>query len=77
MWLSPMSPPPSSWACRPTASEPGDRIISIDGAEIASRDDVTSIVDQHTAGDTISITVARNGQMLTVSATLGEQTPNN
>ena len=57
--------------------EPGDRIISIDGAEIASRDDVTSIVDQHTAGDTISITVARNGQMLTVSATLGEQTPNN
>ena len=56
--------------------EPGDRIISIDGAEIASRDDVTSIVDQHTAGDTISITVARNGQMLTVSATLGEQTPN-
>lgn len=57
--------------------EPGDRIISIDGAEIASRDDVTSIVDQHTAGDTISITVARDGQMLTVSATLGEQTPNN
>ncbi len=57
--------------------EPGDRIISIDGAEIASRDDVTSIVAQHTAGGTISITVARDGQMLTVSATLGEQPPNN
>ena len=57
--------------------EPGDRIVSIDGAEIASRDDVTSIIDQHAAGDTISITVAREGQMLTVSATLGEQTPNN
>ena len=57
--------------------EPGDRIVSIDGAEVAARDDVSAIVDQHAPGDTISITVARNGQMLTVSATLGEQTPNN
>lgn len=57
--------------------QPGDRIVSIDGSEIASRDDVTAIIDQHTAGDTISITVARDGQMVTVSATLGEQTPNN
>ena len=57
--------------------EPGDRIVSIDGAEIASRDDVSAIIDPHVAGDTISITVAREGQMLTVSATLGEQTPNN
>ena len=57
--------------------QPGDRIVSIDGSEIASRDDVTSIIEQHAAGDTISITVARDGQMVTVSATLGEQTPNN
>ena len=57
--------------------QPGDRIVSIDGSEIASRDDVTAIIDQHTAGDTISITVARDGQMVTVSATLGEQTPKN
>ena len=57
--------------------QPGDRIVSIDGSEIASRDDVTSIIEQHAAGDTISITVARDGQMVTVSATLGEQTPSN
>ena len=57
--------------------EPGDRIVSIDGAEVAARDDVSAIIDGHAAGDTISITVARDGQMLTVSATLGEQTPNN
>lgn len=56
--------------------EPGDRIVSIDGAEVAARDDVSAIIDQHAAGDTVSITVARDGQMLTVSATLGEQTPN-
>ena len=57
--------------------EPGDRIVSIDGAEIASRDDVSAVIDQHAAGDTISITIARDGQMMTVEATLGEQVPNN
>ena len=57
--------------------EPGDRIVSIDGQEIAARDDVSAIIDGHATGDVISITVARDGQMLTVSATLGEQTPNN
>ena len=53
--------------------QPGDRIVSIDGSEIASRDDVTAIIDQHTAGDTISITVARDGQMVTVSAIAPKQ----
>ena len=57
--------------------EPGDRIVSIDDTEIAARDDVSSIIDQHAPGDTITITVARDGQMLTVTAALGEQTPNN
>ena len=57
--------------------EPGDRIVSIDGAEIAARDDVSAIIDQHAVGDSVTITVARDGQMLTVTATLGEQTPDN
>ena len=57
--------------------ERGDVLLSIDGQEIAARDDVSAIIDGHATGDVISITVARDGQMLTVSATLGEQTPNN
>ena len=51
----------------------GDRIVSIDGTEIAQKDDLGTLIQQHTAGDTLSITVARDGQMQTVSLTLGEK----
>ena len=51
----------------------GDRIVSIDGTEIAQKDDLGALIQQHAAGDTLSITVAREGQMQTVSLTLGEK----
>ena len=51
----------------------GDRIVSIDGTEIAQKDDLGTLIQQHSAGDTLSITVARDGQMQTVSLTLGEK----
>ena len=51
----------------------GDRIVSIDGTEIAQKDDIGTLIQQHAAGDTLSITVAREGQMQTVSLTLGEK----
>ena len=52
----------------------GDRIVSVDGSEIASKDDLGTLMQKHAAGDTLSITVARDGQMQTVSVTLGEKT---
>ena len=55
----------------------GDRIVSIDGNEIAQKDDLGTLMQQHTAGDTLSITVARDGQMQTVSLTLGEKNGSN
>ena len=55
----------------------GDRIVSIDGTEIAQKDDLGTLIQQHTAGDTLSITVARDGQMQTVSLTLGEKNASN
>ncbi len=55
----------------------GDRIISVDGTEIAAKDDLGTLMQQHSAGDTLSITVARDGQMQTVSVTLGEKTASN
>ncbi|RHQ25186.1 MULTISPECIES: S1C family serine protease [Faecalibacterium] len=55
----------------------GDRIVSIDGSEIAQKDDLGTLMQQHTAGDTLSITVARDGQMQTVSLTLGEKNASN
>ena len=51
----------------------GDRIVSIDGTEIASKDDLGTLMQKHAAGDTLNITIARNGQMQTVSLTLGEK----
>ena len=51
----------------------GDRIVSVDGTEIAQKDDLGTLIQQHAAGDTLSITVAREGQMQTVSLTLGEK----
>ena len=55
----------------------GDCIVSIDGTEIAQKDDLGTLMQQHTAGDTLSITVARDGQMQTVSLTLGEKNASN
>ena len=55
----------------------GDRIVSIDGTEIAQKDDLGTLMQQDTAGDTLSITVARDGQMQTVSLTLGEKNASN
>ena len=55
----------------------GDRIVSIDGTEIASKDDLGTLMQKHAAGDTLNITIARNGQMQTVSVTLGEKNASN
>ena len=55
----------------------GDRIVSIDGTEIAAKDDLGTLMQKHSAGDTLSVTVARDGQMQTVSVTLGEKTASN
>lgn len=55
----------------------GDRIVSVDGTEIASKDDLGTLMQKHAAGDTLSITIAREGQMQTVNVTLGKKTASN
>ena len=55
----------------------GDRTVSVDGTEIASKDDLGTLMQKHAAGDTLSITIARDGQMQTVNVTLGEKTASN
>ena len=51
----------------------GDRIVSVDGSEVATQSDLGTLMQDHKAGDTIEITVARGGQMQTVNVTLGEK----
>jgi len=48
----------------------GDRIISIDGKEIKSTDDIKKIIEASSVGDVLSITVARNGQSTVAKHTL-------
>ena len=55
----------------------GDRIVSVDGSEVATQSDLGTLMQNHKAGDTIEITVARGGQMQTVNVTLGEKGADN
>lgn len=50
--------------------EYGDRIVSMDGTEVSTASEVKQILRQHAIGDTITITIQRNGQTQDVSVTL-------
>lgn len=52
--------------------KPGDVIIDIDGNAVSTRQELNEINDQFKAGDTIPITVSRNGQDIKISVTLQE-----
>jgi len=49
----------------------GDVIVSVDGTSIESANELTAVVAQHQSGDTLRLTVKRNGSTLTLNATLG------
>ncbi len=50
----------------------GDRIVSIDGKEVSSSSEVSTIIKSHTAGDKITIIVSRNSSQRTLTITLEE-----
>ena len=53
--------------------EPGDVIMEVDGEEITSNEQLGEIVRDHEPGDTIEITVERNGEEQTLTAEIGRQ----
>lgn len=53
----------------------GDLLVSMDGTVISSMSDYNSVVDAHKIGDTIDVTVIRNGEQQTVSLTFTEYVP--
>ena len=53
----------------------GDRVISVDGKSVSSASDVTSIISEHSAGDTITFEIERSGRTGTIDLTLEEYTP--
>lgn len=55
----------------------GDQILKIDDTSIKDISDVTTIISNHSAGDTIKITVLRDTQTKTITVTLGEASNTN
>ncbi len=58
-----------------SALQVGDRIISVDGAEITSASDVEEAIEGHAVGDVLTFTIYRGGQMMDVEVTCYEYTP--
>ncbi len=53
----------------------GDRILSIDGTEIASAAEAKQMIQAHKVGDEMTFVVDRGGQTLTLTITVGEYVP--
>ena len=53
----------------------GDRLVSIDGTEIASTGDISAVLKNHAVGDTLSVVVDRDNREVSVDVTLTEQVP--
>lgn len=51
---------------------PGDVIIQCDGQTVETVDELNEIRDQHQVGDTLTLTIVRNGERIEVSVTLEE-----
>lgn len=51
-----------------------DIITAVDGKAISGKSDLSSIIADHAAGDKLTLSVYRQGQTLTVTVTVGEQT---
>ncbi len=50
---------------------PGDRIVAFDGEPVSEAHPLTEYVRRHRPGDTVRLTVIREGEERTVSVTLG------
>ncbi|MBZ5683624.1 MAG: trypsin-like peptidase domain-containing protein [Acidobacteriia bacterium] len=50
----------------------GDLIVAIDGQKIQDQDDLTQMMNNHRAGDTVKVTIYRNKKKMEVDVSLGE-----
>ena len=50
----------------------GDLIVAIDGKEITSQQDLSQVMNNHRAGDTVKVTIYRGKKKLEVNVELGE-----
>lgn len=48
----------------------GDKVVSIDGKDVATSNDLVSEVQSHKSGDTVTVTVERDGQPVEIKTEL-------
>lgn len=53
----------------------GDCILSMDGQEITSADEIKAIIEEHNVGDVLEAQVARGNDTLTLQVTIGQYKP--
>jgi len=53
----------------------GDRLVSINGAEVSTSADVKSVLSEYKVGDTVTVRISRNGKQSDVQLTLQEYVP--
>jgi S1-C subfamily serine protease len=52
----------------------GDLIVAMDGENITSKQDFSNALNEHHAGDTVTVTVFRGQRRMTLKVTLTDQT---
>jgi putative serine protease PepD len=52
---------------------PGDVLVALDGAPLADVRGYSAALKSHQAGDTVELTVRRDGEEMTLTATLAER----
>ena len=50
----------------------GDLIVAIDGQKVENEEDLSQMMNDHRAGDTVKITIYRNKRKMDVTVALGE-----
>lgn len=53
----------------------GDRLLRIGGDAIQSASDISSVLDRHSAGDTVEVELVRSGRQIALNVTLAEKGP--
>lgn len=53
----------------------GDRVVAVDGGEIASFSDLKSLISEHSVGDVLKFSVYRDGKLIEVDVTCYEYVP--
>ena len=53
--------------------QPGDVIVALNGQQVNDRRSLVSLLLEHVAGETVTLDIMRNGELIQTQLTLGER----